>query len=268
MAAASLDDFLARPSAQPHPDVLRAIDAPIDPADALPWKNVDRLLDPAPLPAETGWCVMGDGVGYVAVRTPMPGTNAAMWDWWFDWHQREAKRYRVWYPEAHFDIAFKAPPRERAKPFWGATHFPEEDVGLGRETLRIDFKAPTEYGFSTDALDDPDVGTIVGGFAGSRRRHARHTVMAHVFLRDTDGLLLRSRFWIGAALRPYLPGAAGDALGWALNRPVARRALPLRAAAEGLARHCAAEYARLAAMLPELYASFGPSEVSLHPPSA
>jgi hypothetical protein len=43
--------------------------------------------------------------------------------------------------------------------------------------------------------------------------------MAHVFLREGDALVLRSRFWLGAAICPYLPADL----------------------APGLARHCAEE---------------------------
>ncbi len=254
-----LDEFLTRPSAPPEPAVVAAIATPIAPQQALALSDIDRLLDPAPLERETGWCRLPDGIGYVAVRTPMPGTSAAMWDWWFDWHPREPKRYRLWYPEAHFGISFTPPRQPGAKPFWGATHYPDEDIGIGREIVRITFRAPSEYGFSRDALDDPNVGTIVGGLSGSPSRHMQHTVMTHVFLEQPDGLVLRSRFWIGAALRPDLAGAAGDALGHLVNRPAIRRRLPLGPAAQALAHHCAIEYARLAALLPELYDRFAES---------
>ena len=29
--------------------------------------------------------------------------------------------------------------------------------------------------------------------------------MTHVFLAEEDGVVLRSHFWLGAAIRPYLP---------------------------------------------------------------
>ena len=85
--ASELEAYLERPMTPPGEGVLEAIDAgPIDPADALPLGQLDRLLDPAPLPAENGWCVLPDGVAYVAARTAMPGVSAEMVDWWFDWH--------------------------------------------------------------------------------------------------------------------------------------------------------------------------------------
>lgn len=215
--------------------------------------ELDRLLDPAPLDAENEWRWLPDGVGNVAVRTEMPGVTAEMIDWWFDWHPRADERYRLWYPEAHFAISFDPPPVAREKPFWGAVHYPDEDIGTGRERLRIAFVSPREFGFGTDALDDPRVGTIVCGTVGSVKRHARFARMAHVFLKAHDGLALRSRFWLGSGLRPDLPGALGDAIGRLADRPMVRRLAIQRAVPERLAAHCAHEYARLAEILPALY---------------
>jgi hypothetical protein len=259
-ATADLDEYLARPLTPPAAEVAAAVErGPVDAAAALPLAEVARLLDPAPLEVETGWCWLPDGTGFVAVRTPMPGVTGEMVDWWFDWHPREAIRYRIWHPAAHEDNRVEpaaGPPR--AKAHWGTVHHPVEDVGTGRERVRIEFEAPTEMGLPTDALDDPRVATIVCGYAGDDLRRMRHTPMFHVFLREGDGVVLRSRFWLGAALRPYLPGAVGDAAGRVVNRRLVRRAALPRALPSGLTRHCAEEYANLGALLPELYGRFGP----------
>lgn len=236
---------------------LRAIEAgPLDARLALAREQMDRLLDPAELPRETGWCTLEDGVGYVAVRTAMPGVSAEMVDWWFDWHPRQALRYQVWHPRAHRENSLQEPSRPGARPYWGTVHHPVEDLGLGVVRARIEFLAPSAIGFSSDFLDDPRVAAIVCGYAGDDRLRVRHTPMVHAFLEDERGVVLRSRFWLGAALRPYGPlGGLGQAL---LNRPLVRaRAIPAPAP-RALARHCAEEYANLAALLPELYGRFGP----------
>jgi hypothetical protein len=252
-AVPPLEDLLAAPIAPPAPDVLDALRDPIREAEALPLSEIDRLRDPTPLARENGWCWTRDRVAYVAVRTPLPGHSAEMWDWWFDWHPRDPLRYRVWYPSGHFGTRFVPAAQPGAKRLWGTTHFPDEDVGVGRDTVRIDFLPPSEYGFSTDALDDPRVATIVGGYAGSASRRMRAGVMTHVFLREGDGLVLRSRFWLGACLRPYLPGALGDGFGLIVNRPLVRRLALPTGLPRALADHCAREYARLGALLPELF---------------
>lgn len=240
--------------AAPDPAVIDAIaGGPMDARDALPRDDLDRLLDLAPFPTENGWCRLPDGVAYVAVRTEMPGVSGEMIDWWFDWHPRDAERYRLWHPQAHRDNSLDPAAAPGAKPHWGATHHPVEDVGSGTVHARIAFCAPTALGFSTDALDDPRVATIVCGRVGDDRRRTWHSVMAHVFLRDGDGVVLRSRFWLGAGIRPFGPSPLATACQALLDRPgVRRRAIPA-AAAPALARHCAEEYANLASFLPGIY---------------
>jgi len=254
-----LEPYLTRPISQPDPAVAEAIgDGPMDPRDAMLLTDVDRLLDPAPLAVENGWCTLPDGVGYVAVRTAMPRVTGPMVDWWFDWHPREAIRYRIWHPVAHADNRVDLPAVAGAKAHWGTVHHPTEDVGIGMVRARIAFCHPTDIGFSTNALHDTRVATIACGWAGDEARHMRHTPMIHVFLNEGDGVVLRSRFWLGAAMRPYLPGPLAAAGEWALNRPaVRRRALPA-GLPRALAHHCAEEYANLGTLLPELYAGYGP----------
>lgn len=259
MSAADLARYLVRPLADPDPEALAAAErGPIDASEALGLDRLDRLLDPAPLTAENGWCVLPDGVGYVAVRTPMPGVGAEMVDWWFDWHPRDPARYRIWHPVAHRTNSLEPPAHRAAKAHWGAVHHPVEDIGTGVVRARIEFSAPTTIGFSTDALDRPAVATVVCGHVGDDRLRIRHSVMAHVFLRDAEGLILRSRFWLGAAIRPRLPAPLASAAAALLdNRQVRRRSLPARLPA-ALTRHCAEEYANLATLLPELHPRFGP----------
>ncbi len=256
MSSADLSEYLSRPLEQPPAELLEAIESgPIDPADALSLADVKALLDPAPLEVESGWCTLGDGVGYIAVRTAMPAVSGEMVDWWFDWHPRDSLRYRIWHPTAHLENSLELPASSGAKAHWGAVHHPVEDVGIGVVHARIAFRRPSEMGMPGDALDDPAVATIVCGFAGDDRRRVRHTPMFHVFLREGDGVVLRSRFWLGAALRPFGPlGPAGARL--LNNRMVRSRALPAELP-RALAVHCAEEYANLGALLPELYGRFG-----------
>jgi hypothetical protein len=257
MGAAAIEEYLSRPMQPPDPEVLEALERPMDPSDAVALEHIDRLLDPAPLAVESGWCILPDGVGYVAVRTEMPGVTGEMADWWFDWHPRDESRYRAWHPKAHIANSIEHDGVARAKAHWGAVHRPVEDIGTGTVRARIAFRSPTEIGFSTDALDDPRVATIVCGYAGDEDRHVRHTVMAHVFLRAGDGVVLRSRFWLGAVLRPYLPAPLAAPASWAMNnRHVRGLALP-KGVPQALARHCAEEFSNLGSVLPELYRRFG-----------
>jgi hypothetical protein len=261
-----LEEYLKRPLSPVDSAVREAIGSgPIDPARALPLDEPERMLDPRPLPAETGWCTLANGVGFVAVRTAMPGVSGEMIDWWFDWHPRESLRYRVWHPLAHQANSLEQPASSTAvleqpgaKAHWGTVHHPVEDVGVGVVHARIAFLRPSEIGFVDDLLDRAGVATVVCGYVGDDRRHMRHTLLVHVFLRDGDdtGVTLRSGFWLGAALRPFgVLGTPGERL--LNNRVVRRAALPARLP-HALAMHCAEEFANLATLLPELYARFGP----------
>ena len=209
---ANLLRYLSRPMTPPREDVQIAIEqGPIALADALPRSDLDRLLDPTPFAVETGWCTLADGTGYVAVRTPMPGVTSAMVEWWFVWNSLEPIRYQVWFPGAH-DWTHQeekggAPP---AKRHWGIVNSPVEDIGLGMSSLRIEFAPPSRLGFSTDAVDDKRVGTIIAGLVGDVTAHLQHTLMIHVFLNAADGLVLRSRFYVGGALRPYAPNQIAE----------------------------------------------------------
>ncbi|MFA9270639.1 MAG: DAPG hydrolase family protein [Baekduiaceae bacterium] len=256
--AVSLEAYLDRPMTPPDPASLAAVAAgEAEPAGLLGLDEMDRLLDPAPLAVETGWWRLPDGTQQVAARTRFPDVTGEMIDWWFDWHPHEAIRYRIWYPAAHRDNRVEAPEVRGAKPFWGTVHHPVEDVGTGMVRARIAFLPPSAYGFMSDALEDPNVATIAGGYVGDDTRRTWHSVMTHVFLREGDGLVLRSRFWMGARIVPMLPGPLARPVGRFASRPaMRRRALP-HDLAPGLARHCLEEYANLAALLPELYAAYG-----------
>jgi len=260
-AAAGLSGLLDRPMATVDGGARDAIAAgPIDPARALAPDAVGRLLEPGDLPAETGWCRLRDGTGYAAVRTPMPGVTAEMIDWWFDWHPRDPLRYRIWFPGAHQGISVDPAPRPEAKPYWGTVHHPVEDVGLGMQHLRIRFLDPAAFGFPPGALDDPAVATIVCGIVGDDRRRVWHTRMCHFARRAGDGVELRSRFWLGAVIGPFGPAALSNAAARVLNAPVLRRRLVPGRAPRAMAEHCAAEYANLAALLPELFREYaGPA---------
>ena len=186
----------------------------------------------------------------------MPGVSGEMIDWWFDWHQRDPIRYRVWFPGAHQSTSYEPAPALGAKAHWGAIHHPVEDIGLGMDRLRIAFQPPARLGFSTDALADPRVATIVGGFVGDDRRRAQHTLMTHVFLTSPEGVVQRSRFWIGAVLRPYAPAPIANGVARLINRRFVRARVVPKRTARLMTEHCADEYANLAALLPELHARY------------
>lgn len=253
-----LAEYLERPSAAIAAEVFEALaEGPIDPSMALPAGELDRLLEPGYLEAETGFCTNADGSGYVAVLTRMPGVTAEMIEWWFEWHPHDPVRYRIWYPEMHFDTGFEPAKVPGAKPFHGTVHHPVEDIGLGRARIRIEFVDPVAFGFPRHDFAPATCSTIICGYVGDDVRRVRHTRLCH-FVRDTDdGVEMRSRFWIGNRISLYSESPLAKPVNRLLNtRLIRSRAVPKRAP-RALAQHCAQEYANLAAMLPELWARYG-----------
>lgn len=187
----------------------------------------------------------------------MPGVTSEMVEWWFTWNARDPIRYQIWYPGAHewTHQEDKVGPAQ-AKRHWGVVNYPVEDVGLGMRGLRIEFAPPSQLGFSTDAVDDPRVGTIIARFVGDMAARLQHTLMIHVFLNAAEGLVLRSRFYMGGAIQLYAPEFIATLSAAALNRALFRRFVISSRAPRALARHCSREYADLGALLPELYRRF------------
>lgn len=253
-----LAEIIARPVARPAPEVIEAIDSgPFDPAKALPRDEVIRLCDPEPMEIENGWTLMPDGSVQVAFRTELPGVSAEMIEWWADWHPQRDDRYRAWHPSEHFGNRRLTGARVEEKSYWGAVIFFDEDVGDGRSQLRTEFKTPLGFGFSHRPFARPEVKVIISARVGDA--FMTHTDMAHVFLEEGDGLVLRSRMWIAQNVRPRLPGplvAAEDIAENLASRKLVRDFAVPDGIGPSVARHGAEEYAQLGEILPGLHAEF------------
>ena len=107
--------YYHRPVTPPDPDLIAQIkpDEQIDPALALPPERISDLLDPGYHEVETGWCIMPNGTGYLAVHNRMPGVTVEMLDWWFWWHSMASMRYGLWYPPGHYGISISKKSRAR-----------------------------------------------------------------------------------------------------------------------------------------------------------
>ncbi len=239
-------------------DVLNALRrGPMQTADVLEWRHRTRLSDPGDLPVENGYCMLGDGSGYVAVRTHFPDCTADMIDWWFNWaQQEEIIRYKIWYPGAHYSMSQAPTPGYVREPgdkiYWGMSRFPVEDIGVGVTRMRLDFVNPREFGF--DGL--PDGGTILAVRVGLADGWFKHTDMIHHVRPADGGVEMRSRFWMGRKIEAMAGGAG--LLGSALDWPFVKRQVLKPGIARSMAFHCATEYAQLAGFLPELYEQYGP----------
>jgi hypothetical protein len=206
-------------------------------------------------PVETGLTVAPDGAARVFVLTQMPGVTPAMWDWWFAWHGSEAQRYKLWHPPAHVHVGWADGAGDLGH-YIGRTSRVIEYVGAERLALTIRFVAPSTLGLDEARLKaDGEVAICArGGLAGTPMETGW---LVHHIRPVAGGAEMRSRFWLaGPNVRPRgMPGALGALVGSTLSRMQ-----PLKTAqAADLLVHCAQEMNHLAAVLPDLFKTFGPS---------
>jgi hypothetical protein len=257
-----LAPFFDRPSAPVAPEVQRALRRGPLPAEVtLRRADIARLDEPGYLDAETGFCSLPDGRGYVAVRTEMPGVTAEMIDWWFAWANRVDLRYKIWFPGLHYGNRVTEPTQEEAaelarrparerKPYWFTTAHPHEDVGFGPEAISIRFVPPQDYGLANPAFATGQA-TAICAYTGADSIGLMHSHMCHYVRPIAGGVELRSRFWMGEDI--HLVGAGSSASAIVLNTDFVRRRLINPNRPYDMAIHCAQEYANLAAILPELF---------------
>jgi hypothetical protein len=207
--------------------------------------DAPQLLDPGPLPLEMGIQRLESGVLHVAARTDMPHCKGRMFEWWFRFAP-DSYQYAWWHPLDHVSSRWvETSPRTHI----GSTHLVEERLG-GDPTvysLQIHFVDPAElFGDAyAAALERGDVSGCVAAMLGigddpPRDERGRPNMgrMAHICRDTEDGMVMRSRFWLGqgtGAPPEQLAESIPDALG--LN----------------LMQHAHTEFKFLSRFLPALY---------------
>lgn len=210
--------------------------------------DLDRLLDPAPMPLETGYERLPDGSLHIACRTDLHGCTGEMFEWWFRFRP-DTQKYIWWHPVDHVSSDWlEGTPDTHV----GSIHQVEEFfTGMPPEKLLIQFRDAHEFfdadryasarrsralsaavcgnvGFGWDAPRLPD-GRIVGGR------------LLHIG-RDTDwGCVLRSHFFMGQDLP-----ASGKS-------KAEIEAMVPEAFAPALLAHCYNEFTFLSRFLPSLF---------------
>jgi len=211
----------------------------------LELEDAHRLLDPGPLALEMGVQRLESGVLHVAARTDMPHCKGRMFEWWFRFAP-DTYQYAWWHPIDHVSSAWvETSPQTHV----GSTHLVEERLGADEVyALQIHFVDAAEI-FGADAveraLDAGDVSAIVAAQIGMgeeplRDERGRPNMgrMAHIARDTPDGMVLRSRFWLG--------GGSG------LPAEQLRAAIPDEVGL-GLMRHAHTEFKYLSRFLPSLY---------------
>jgi hypothetical protein len=204
-----------------------------------------RMLDPRPLSLEMGVVRLDSGVLHVAARTDMPGCKGRMFEWWFRF-ACDTRQYAWWHPLDHRSSSWaETSPHTHI----GSTHIVNERLGPDApfEDLLIHFVDPTElFGAAyTRAMEDGDVSAVVAARLGfgeqpltDERGRPNMGRMSHICRDTPDGMVLRSRFWLGEGTglpAEQLRELVGDEVGL------------------GLLHHAHTEFKYLARFLPALY---------------
>lgn len=210
--------------------------------------EVTRLLDPAPMPLETGYERLPDGVLHVACRTDLHGCTGEMFEWWFR-SRPNTQQYVWWHPVDHVSSEWEGGTSDTHV---GSTHIVEEFfTGLPAAKLLIQFRPNDEFFDPTayeEARREGRVSASVCGRTGMSWEAPRlldGRVLGGRLLhiaRDTHwGCALRSHFYMGQDL----PGAGKSASEIAEMIP--------DAFGIALLQHCYNEFTFLSRFLPSLF---------------
>ena len=210
---------------------------------ARPWLDYSALLDPSPMPLETGIKRLDDGSLLVAVRTDLHGCKGRMINWWFTFFET-TQHIKWWHPVDHVEHRGWDANWKRGESFYGASiHAVESLAEIPPIPARLKFHHPASV-FGEMAVDkamaDGSVSAIIAARIGFGEKTELDSQgdpldgqMLHV-VRDTPfGCVLRSRFILGMSNDDHAEPA--DDVGLALRR------------------HCYTEFTFLSRFLPSLY---------------
>ena len=230
-------------------------------ANALfpPISDAPKLLNPGYWEIETGYTRSTDRGIRVHCLTKMPRVMPEMWDWWFGWHGCEARRYKLWHPQAHIDASWADGGMTRSQ-YMGRTSKVTEFIGPKCEKANISFVRPRVLGLDEARLARQGEVAICARI-GQPHAPVQAGWLIHQLRPVEGGCEMRSRFWLGgeAIGRGNRIGPVQKALMRPL-RPIVAHVLP---DPRDLLNHCAQEMQHLSKFLPEIWAEFGPKSKTI-----
>ena len=203
---------------------------------------------------ETGYSICDDREIRVSVRTLMPGVTPAMWDWWFAWHGSDSLRYKLWHPRAHVHAVW-GDNRSDLTHYVGRTSHIVEYIGSSKISGAISFVPPASIGIDESRLAASGA-TAICARTGLEFPQLDAGWLVHYVRPVAGGSEMRSRFWMGGGF--IAPRGMDTTIGKAIGRGISQIAGPTSGQARDLLVHCAQEMNHLAAILPDIYAAFGP----------
>ena len=231
------------------PHVQYALEHAPFPAGTLPpFSEVTYLENEGYTDMETGYTVEADGSIHTAILTQMPGVTPEMWDWWFGWHGSQDSRYKLWHPKSHVSAVWEDGGEDVA--YIGRNSIIEEYIGEEFTDGLIQFKSPTEFGFSFDAVKDPSKAVYICARAGHSKFPIDFGYLVHQIRAVEGGSEMRSRFWMGGKyVHVRREGILPDLASSFLQK---QKLLPADFG-RSIVIHCSEEMTHLAAFLPKLY---------------
>ena len=221
-------------------------DGPVgDHRKALSIKDRNLFLKGEDKGIQMGFCIMEDGIGYVANSTFMKDVTVEMIDWWFGWHSVGSDlRYKIWDPEDHY-YARADKPEYVLNPnvplnqkTWGVNHQIKEDIGLGAEDLILSFRCPKDFGYDISVLGSSTCESMVCAIGIGNVA----AFMTHKYYTVEGGVMFESRFWIGYKVEN------GEFIKIIPEGKAVPEIVP-----RALFKHNIKEFTNLAAILPQLY---------------
>ncbi len=212
---------------------------------ALDLEDKNKFLAGEDTGIQSGFCVMENGLGYLANSTFMPGVTVDMVDWWFGWHSVGSDlRYKLWDHDDHYHARadkpeyVKDPSVPNNQKTWGVRHFIKEDIGMGPEEIFLSFKNPADFGYDPALIGTEKCASMVCAIGEGKSP----AFMTHKFYPVDGGIMFESRFWMGVG---YIDGKLVKVLPEGVKVP--------EMGARALFAHNIKEFANLAAILPAIY---------------
>jgi hypothetical protein len=198
---------------------------------------------------ETGYTNELDGSIHAAIFTAMPGVTPEMCDWWFGWHGSQNSRYKLWHPKSHVSSVWED--GEDDITYIGRNSIIEEYIDDKFMKLLIQFKHPTEFGFSINAIKDPSKSVYICATIGHSKFPIDYGYLVHQVRAVEGGSEMRSRFWIGGQ---YIHARKECKLTGLTSSFIQIMKIISPDLGRKMLIHCSEEMNHLAAFLPTLYA--------------
>lgn len=232
------------------PEVQNVLNnTPFPAGDLPPFSKANYLEDAGYTNLEMGYTTESDGSAHVAMLTHMPGVSPEMWDWWFGWHGSHDSRYKLWHPKSHVSAVWEDGKDDVS--YIGRTSLIEEYIGDLYTTAAIQFKRPSDFGFSVEAIKDPSKAVYICARIGHPSLPIDYGYLVHQIRALEGGSEMRSRFWMGGQyIYVRKEGLMADLVSSFIQK---MRKLPPSFAYD-LTKHCSEEMNHLASFLPTLYA--------------